>query len=94
MIDIIELAKNSTLGDHLWFNDSGERAAIHDFAARYKQALIDSGELVEAEKVEAEREECAKVCDEYRATDWVSEYPHAITAAVNIANSIRSRSAK
>lgn len=57
-------------------------------------AVFPKSYHLEAEKVEAEREECAKVCDEYRATDWVSEYPHAITAAVNIANSIRSRSAK
>ncbi len=59
-IDIIELAKNSPLSDHLWFNEPDEREAIEHFAALYKQALIDSGELVPAEKVKADAVDAAR----------------------------------
>lgn len=53
MIDIIELAKKAwpDIPAHWWERDRNEIAAhVKDFAALYRQALIDSGELVEAEK--------------------------------------------
>lgn len=102
--EIIELAKKA--GWYISFAgnvfsphvdaDTPVTFEIERLLALHREALISSGELVPREQVEAavkaEREECANVCDQYRQTEWVAEYPHAITAAVNIANKIRTRS--
>lgn len=56
MIDIFELAKKAGWGDERkkYMSEKDWRIwceRIERFAALYKQALIDSGELVEAEKI-------------------------------------------
>ena len=67
-IDVIELAKEAWGATHeiFWFDDDG----IERFAALHRQALINSGELVPREKVEAavkaEREQCANVAESER----------------------------
>lgn len=66
--EIIELAKECGYwsGQTLEMNDVG----LERFAALHRQALIDSGELVPREQVEAavkaEREECANVAESER----------------------------
>lgn len=59
MIDIIELAKKAGYDDATLSYHENQRI-IERFAALYKQALIDSGELVEAEKVKVNAMICEK----------------------------------
>lgn len=105
MIDIIELAKKAGI-TKCYVGLSGvsiDASSIERFAALYKQALIDSGELVPAEKVKADAVDAERyrwLCDKLGQThlpalieriinDYVADYKPSIDATID-----RARSAK